>query len=873
MRRSTPKSSREFAALLAARCVALREAVLAALAATTSQLRRLADEWSLAACGGEAEFADAFAQTIAYGLWIDRLDHPAATPTVAGACLRGAATPGPLARALAAAAQHRGEIAEALGQLETAVAASATAARDEHGGLYLYEEFLAAYDGRLRREAGAYYTPAEVVHAQIVAVQELLAAEFAAPLGFAAPEVETIDPACGTGVYPLAIVAHALRRAQESKQDPAACASHLAANLTAHELLAGPFAVAHARVTRALLAAGARLPAGGVRVVQRDTLARPERGEDDRRRIVVCIGNPPYDRRELAEADRGGWIRHGDSERGERALLADFLPDAALGKHAKNIYNEYVYFWRWALWRACEQAERGIVCLITPSSFLRGPGFAALRGHMRAVLDALWIVDLGGDALGPRPSANVFRNVRTPVCIAVGVRRGKMAGARAAEVWYARLPETDSREAKLRRLGALRSLDEFAWARASDDWEAPFVPATSGAYGDWPRLVDLFPWQHAGAQWKRTWPIAVTRELAERRWRALLHADDRAAAFRETEAWKITREGIDLFDGSPLPALASLPAEAPPPRIERIAWRSLDRRWCLADGRLGDRLRPALWRVHGPSQRYMTTLLSSGLSRGPAAMACAEVPDLHHFRGSFGDKGVIPLWRDRAATEANVTHGVLNVLMDMFKRTVTAEQLFAYAYGCLAHPGYTRTLADELAEPGPRVPLTRDADLFARCAAIGEELLGLHSFRSGVLEGRARCVVPVSEQPRTFEYAGGVITVGAGRFAPVAPDVWGYEVSGLKVVQSWLAGRMLQPRGRTSSPLDALRPEGWTETLTQELLELLWVLERSLALHEVQAEVFAQIVAGELVAASALPSPTPEEMREPKFGAAISAKA
>ncbi|WP_170135620.1 type ISP restriction/modification enzyme [Nannocystis exedens] len=867
MRRPGPKSSREVAGLLAARCRALRDALRTAVAAPTSRLRTLADEWSPAACGGEAEFAEALAQTIAYGLWTDRLEHPEARSEVAGACARLGATPGPLLRALRAAADHRAEIGAALGELEATVAAieaDSLAGLREGEGAYFYEEFLAAYDERLRREAGAYYTPAEVVHAQIVAVRELLARELGAPLGFAAPEVVVTDPACGTGVYPLAIVADALRCVRASGGDGAGCASRLAENLVAHEVLAGPFAAAHARVTRALRAAGARLPDAGVRVMLRDTLARPDGREVEAGRIRVCMGNPPYDRRELTESDRGGWIRHGDPGRGERALMADFLPDAAVGKHAKNLYNAYVYFWRWALWWSCEQAGPGLVCLITPSSYLRGPGFAAMRRHLRAVLDALWIIDLGGDALGPRRSANVFNKIRTPVCIAVGLRREGGDRSRPAEVFYTRLGDGLSREQKLRALGGLQSLQELAWSRAPDGWEAPFVPGASGDYGLWPRLVDLFPWQHAGAQWKRTWPIAETPELLERRWRALLRAEDRAAAFRGTEAWTIARPGIDLFDGSPLPALASLGADAPTPRVERIAWRSLDRRFCLADGRLGDRLRPALWRAQGPAQVYLTTLLSSGLSRGPAVMACAEVPDLHHFRGSFGDKGVIPLWRDRGATQANVTRGVLDILRDMFSRTVTAQELFAYVYGCLGHPGYVEALREELAEPGPRVPLTRDEELFSRCAAVGAELLGLHTFRARLRDGSARCVTPVGAMPEKFSYADEVLTVGDGRFAPVSPAVWGYEVSGLKIVPSWLSGRMLQPRGRTSSPLDALRPSAWSEALTQELLELLWVVERSLALHRVQADIFGQIVAGELVSGSELPAPAEEERAEPR---------
>ncbi|MFY0539692.1 type ISP restriction/modification enzyme [Nannocystis pusilla] len=131
-------------------------------------------------------------------------------------------------------------------------------------------------------------------------------------------------------------------------------------------------------------------------------------------------------------------------------------------------------------------------------------------------------------------------------------------------------------------------------------------------------------------------------------------------------------------------------------------------------------------------------------------------------------------------------------------------------------------------------------------------------------DGAARCVAPVRAMPEKFSHVDEVLTVGEGQFAPVSAEVWGYEVSGLKVVQSWLAGRMLQRRGRTSSPLDALRPEAWSEALTAELLELLWVLERSLVLHRGQAEIFGQIVGGEVVSANELRAPSAEERAEPR---------
>ena len=40
--------------------------------------------------------------------------------------------------------------------------------------LYFYEDFLAAHDEKLRRDAGAYYTPVEVVRAQVRLIDDLL---------------------------------------------------------------------------------------------------------------------------------------------------------------------------------------------------------------------------------------------------------------------------------------------------------------------------------------------------------------------------------------------------------------------------------------------------------------------------------------------------------------------------------------------------------------------------------------------------------------------------------------------------------------------------------------------------------------------------
>jgi hypothetical protein len=98
----------------------------------------------------------------------------------------------------------------------------------------------------------------------------------------------------------------------------------------------------------------------------------------------------------------------------------------------------------------------------------------------------------------------------------------------------------------------------------------------------------------------------------------------------------------------------------------------------------------------------------------------------------------------------------------------------------------------------------------------------------------------------------------------VPPEVWEFEVSGLKVVQSWLGYRMKKRAGKKSSPLDDIRPERWTARMSDELLELLWVLESTLAAEPQLEKALDKIVAGPCFTAAELPTPKPEERKAPR---------
>jgi len=274
--------------------------------------------------------------------------------------------------------------------------------------------------------------------------------------------------------------------------------------------------------------------------------------------------------------------------------------------------------------------------------------------------------------------------------------------------------------------------------------------------------------------------------------------------------------------------------------------------------------------------------LTEVLGEGPTAVATALIPDLHHFRGSFGGAHIIPLWRNADGTDANITAGVLEVLSQGLGIPVSPEDLFAYVYAILFSPDYVQTFWDELTIPGPRVPITRSPKLFQQTVQLGRKLLWLHTYgerfvpsdqKAGrIPPGKARCKVGTPSTPEeypedfSYSYSDRELRVGKGIFENVRPQVWEFSVSGFEVVKSWLGYRMRNRKGKKSSPLDDIRPETWE--FDEELLDLLWVLDHTIDLFPQLSKTLRLVLNGDIFTEKQFPQPTQAERKGPKGVAA-----
>ena len=186
------------------------------------------------------DFADMFAQTLAYGLFAARVNHDVGTFSRLNAATLIPQT-NPFIRGMfdmvgGATLEDEpfvtfvNDIAQLLdnADMEAVLSGFGRRAVSEDPVMHFYETFLAEYDPELREQRGVYYTPEPVVSYIVRSVDNILRERFGCPDGLADREMTTyetsdpdgnvikhqshkvlvLDPACGSGTFLYAVIDH-----------------------------------------------------------------------------------------------------------------------------------------------------------------------------------------------------------------------------------------------------------------------------------------------------------------------------------------------------------------------------------------------------------------------------------------------------------------------------------------------------------------------------------------------------------------------------------------------------------------------------------------------------------------------------------------
>ncbi|HEX8225765.1 MAG TPA: type ISP restriction/modification enzyme [Allosphingosinicella sp.] len=920
-----PKSARELAPLAARLCRFLRDETLDAMQEPASPLLDLAEDWHLTLLpdASHERFADNYAQAVTFGFLmarsrglaldgdLDAIARKLGLDTLIGAALRS----------LSETAAVPSASIKALTRILGFVDWNQISRGDPEAWLYFYETFLEVYDNKLRKLTGSYYTPPEVVTAMVRLADEALKApgRFGIHQGLAAPQVHIADPAMGSGTYLLALVRH-IAAEIERDQGPGAVAGAMAEavkRLYGFELQFGAFAVAQLRLIAEMLEIGATATP---QMFVTDTLGDPYEQDEtgtgigrqlsrsrvaankikQQQPITVVIGNPPYKEKMKGH---GAWVEKGSALRPE-PILDDWQPPSkwGVGAHAKHLRNLYVYFWRWAAWKVFEQGGggrdktppieeklSGLVCYITVSGFLNGPGFQKMRADLRRDCDDIWVIDCSPEGHQPEVGTRIFQGVQQPICIVLASRSPGNDPKVPAKVRFLSLDPGD-REDKFKELAKL-SITGTGWKDAALDWRAPFLPEFSGAWADFIPLDKIVVYAGPGVTAGRTWVIAPDRSTLERRWNKLLTETDPAEKEilfhptlrkdKKTGAYQVSGRHIRKIVNEPLGqrpirTVSIISETILQPELVSYGFRSFDRQYVIADTRVLSDPRPKIWNAESADQVYMTAPMDLSPSSGPSLTITAQPPDKHHYSGRGGH--VFPLSQGAATTQTNVTDAAIATLSKQYGSAVDPVDIFAYVAALLASPAYTEAHRADLIRPGLRVPLTADKALFGEASALGREVIWLHTFGERMAEGQSageprlpedrRPYVPTDGAipstpegfPDTLEYEpeNRRLKVGQGHIDNVTPSMWAYEVSGKNVLRQWFSYRKRNRERpqigdrREPSPLGKIQPEHWLSEYTGELLNVLNVLGLLIDLEPKQADLLKRIEDGPLIPASKL---------------------
>jgi type I restriction-modification system DNA methylase subunit len=325
----------------------------------------------------------------------------------------------------------------------------------------VYENFYKVYNPKAADRLGVVYTPNEIVRFMIESTDWLCEKHFGRNL--IDRDVEILDPAAGTGTFISELLEH-------FRGQPAKLKHKYLEELHANEVAILPYYVANLNIEATYAAiSGEYLEYPNLCFVDTlDNVAGLRRytgqqiadlfgmGEENverikrqnRRKISVVIGNPPYNANQANENDNNKNREYPDIDK----RIKDTYIKASTAQKTK-LYDMYARFFRWASDRI---AENGVVAFISNRSYVDSRTFDGFRDVVAKEFNEIHIVDLGADVrANPKLSGtkhNVF-GIQTGVAIGFLVKRAKAQGCR---IFYSRRPEFETAEEKLAWLSKAR---------------------------------------------------------------------------------------------------------------------------------------------------------------------------------------------------------------------------------------------------------------------------------------------------------------------------------------------------------------------------------------------------------------------------------
>ncbi|HLP60570.1 MAG TPA: type ISP restriction/modification enzyme, partial [Candidatus Deferrimicrobium sp.] len=619
--------------------------------------------------------------------------------------------------------------------------------------IHFYETFLSQYDPDLREKRGVYYTPEPVVSFIVRSINSILKDRFNRPDGLADIHVKILDPAAGT----LTFIAEAVKLALEEftgkygegvKED--FVKSHLLKNFYAFELMMAPYAIGHLKMSYILEEKGITLKEeerfnlfltntlethdieqtnlpGMYSLSVESRLAGVIKKETP---ILVILGNPPYSGISI---NKGTWI----TEEIETYKYVD-------GEHFKErkhwLQDDYVKFFRFAQWKIDQNGE-GILGFITNHSYLDNPTFRGMRQSLMKSFDEIYILDLHGSTTKKEKcpdgskDENVF-DIKQGVAVTLLIKRkGINNGCKIyhSDKWglreekYNHLLENDFKSIEWEELKPESSFYFFK----------PRKEKNKNIYESFLKLDDIFDLNVTGIISARDKLVIDfdKKGLIDRLeiFRSELFTDEMILnmfKLKDTRGWGLKEARKRLK------SIAALETN-----IEEILYRPFDIRFIYYSNDLVDW--PRMDIMNNMLKKNIALICPKQFKEEPGALVTDRIIG-HKTVSAYDVNYLFPLYsykkdlfngNNNQTPGTNISLNVIEKIHDAFRgnRDISPEQVFYYIYAVLYSNIYRRKYAEFLRSDFPRVPFTKDYDLFITLSELGKSLVDIHLLKSDEL--------------------------------------------------------------------------------------------------------------------------------------------
>lgn len=647
--------------------------------------------------------------------------------------------------------------------------------------IHFYEDFLNEYDPVLRKKMGAYYTPLPVVEFIVRSVDELLRQEFNLPKGLADTtklsngkhKVQVLDPAVGTGTFISAVIGEIYRKfkGQEGRW-PTYVHNDLLPRIHGFELMMAPYTIAHLKLGLSFKETGFKYFNRRLGIYLTNSLEQAPNQESlftafglaesiaeeskvaavikNETPIMVVVGNPPYS---VSSSNKGEWIQK----------LIDVYKTNLDEKSYNALSDDYVKFIRLAE-NFVERNGSGVVAMITNNSFIDGITHRQMRKHLLETFDEIRILNLHGNSKKKEktPTGEVDENVfdiQQGVSINIFIKKDHVKKG-LSDVFHADI--FGKRETKFNALG-VGSLQKIKWQKLN--YSEPyffFVPkdfTLQDEYNKGFKIDEIFIVKAAGIK---------------------THHDNTVIA---TSIEKLKDQIIRYFSGENYLFTEEL--------IKNITYRPFDNRFIYYDTKIVVRHRKEQIKH---SLKKNIALLSGRQSKSEFAnhffvsKFISEMKTAESTTGSYHFP--LYLYDEDDSRTPNLKREFLVTIEKKVGKT-NPDEVFDYIYAILFSPNYRKKYKEFLKIDFPRIPYPQNTVLFKKLAEMGQELRQLHLLESPVVN-KFITTYPESgsdivEKP---SYRNNKVFINDVQYFGNVPEIaWNFWIGGYQPAQKWLKDR------------------------------------------------------------------------------------